>query len=343
MYYVCILHYSPNPGEKSHAATTSYAHLLDKYTISRFVVAYLGMLTCEHEAIDISKLINSGLLGLSQSVINLSETTLSIENEPIGPNKAPNLQQDTYQGQEEQDEVTCRFLVGTVVVRGPDWKWGDQDGPPPSRGTVISELNSDYWIRVRWDSGSVNSYRMVEDGKYDLALASEIKESSEGESKDHPMDAELTLGMSVPYPAELMATSLILQSSVCLLRSMAVAFSIHSHELPCQTSSLLSNLLLHIMQCGKKESEGSLVLLSKLLSVCLLSHHIYISFMCVPTLPLLSFPLFLPHTPYSLFSFLNALLPLFSSSCHFSFSLSSHFPFSSSFLCPLPPHRLPLR
>lgn len=46
-----------------------------------------------------------------------------------------------------------------------------QDGPPPSLGHVIGELGDDGWIRVQWDTGSTNSYRMGKEGKYDLKLA----------------------------------------------------------------------------------------------------------------------------------------------------------------------------
>lgn len=38
-------------------------------------------------------------------------------------------------------------------------------------GRVIGELGNDGWIRVQWDSGSTNSYRMGKEGKYDLKLA----------------------------------------------------------------------------------------------------------------------------------------------------------------------------
>jgi E3 ubiquitin-protein ligase HERC2 len=38
-------------------------------------------------------------------------------------------------------------------------------------GTVIGELGEDGWIRVQWDTGSTNSYRMGKEGKYDLRLA----------------------------------------------------------------------------------------------------------------------------------------------------------------------------
>lgn len=62
--------------------------------------------------------------------------------------------------------------LGTRVVRGADWKWGDQDGPPPSEGRVIGELGDDGWVRVEWANSTTNSYRMGKEGKYDLTLAS---------------------------------------------------------------------------------------------------------------------------------------------------------------------------
>merc|ERR1711974_152212 len=57
-------------------------------------------------------------------------------------------------------ELARLMGIGVRVVRGPDWKWTDQDGPPPSEGKVIGELGEDGWIRVQWDNGSTNSYRM---------------------------------------------------------------------------------------------------------------------------------------------------------------------------------------
>ena len=35
----------------------------------------------------------------------------------------------------------------------------------------MGELGSDGWVRVTWDAGNTNSYRMGKDGKYDLTLA----------------------------------------------------------------------------------------------------------------------------------------------------------------------------
>lgn len=38
-------------------------------------------------------------------------------------------------------------------------------------GRVIGELGEDGWVRVAWDAGGTNSYRMGKEGKYDLKLA----------------------------------------------------------------------------------------------------------------------------------------------------------------------------
>ena len=46
-----------------------------------------------------------------------------------------------------------------------------QDGAPSGEGVVIGELGDDGWIRVQWDNGSTNSYRMGKEGRYDLKLA----------------------------------------------------------------------------------------------------------------------------------------------------------------------------
>ncbi|CAB3255423.1 unnamed protein product [Arctia plantaginis] len=68
-------------------------------------------------------------------------------------------------------ELASLMKIGAKVVRGKDWKWGDQDGVPGGEGRVIGELGEDGWVRVAWDSGGTNSYRMGKEGKYDLKLA----------------------------------------------------------------------------------------------------------------------------------------------------------------------------
>ena len=60
--------------------------------------------------------------------------------------------------------------VGDIVTRGPDWKWDDQDGG--GRGKVIETRpdNEDGWVRVKWDKGGANNYRMGAKGAVDLKL-----------------------------------------------------------------------------------------------------------------------------------------------------------------------------
>jgi len=57
---------------------------------------------------------------------------------------------------------------GMRVVRGRDWKWGDQDGPG-GEGTVLEMLRGGA-VRVCWDhSAQINTYRVgCEDEKFDV-------------------------------------------------------------------------------------------------------------------------------------------------------------------------------
>lgn len=48
---------------------------------------------------------------------------------------------------------------------------------------MIGELGEDGWIRVQWDTGSTNSYRMGKEGKYDLKLA-ELPASVQASAED---------------------------------------------------------------------------------------------------------------------------------------------------------------
>ena len=56
-------------------------------------------------------------------------------------------------------ELAAMMKVGAKVMRGADWKWGDQDGGALGVGRVIGELGEDGWVRVQWETGSTNSYR----------------------------------------------------------------------------------------------------------------------------------------------------------------------------------------
>ena len=65
-------------------------------------------------------------------------------------------------------------LEGLRVVRGPDWKWGDQDGGEGYAGTVISSSYSGKLgartVKVLWDTGFKGNYRAGPKGSFDLRV-----------------------------------------------------------------------------------------------------------------------------------------------------------------------------
>jgi hypothetical protein len=57
--------------------------------------------------------------------------------------------------------------VGARVSRGPDWKWGKQDGGEGHLGTVRN-FESPEEVVVVWDNGTAANYRCA--GAYDLRM-----------------------------------------------------------------------------------------------------------------------------------------------------------------------------
>uniref|UniRef100_A0A6D2X331 E3 ubiquitin-protein ligase MIB2 n=1 Tax=Takifugu rubripes TaxID=31033 RepID=A0A6D2X331_TAKRU len=72
--------------------------------------------------------------------------------------------------------VTGSMEVGMRVVRGLDWKWGNQDDGEGHVGTVVeigrqgSTTTPDKTVVVQWDSGTRTNYRTGYQGSYDLLL-----------------------------------------------------------------------------------------------------------------------------------------------------------------------------
>ncbi|XP_059145038.1 E3 ubiquitin-protein ligase MIB2-like [Physella acuta] len=66
--------------------------------------------------------------------------------------------------------------LGVRVVRGPDWKWGNQDNGEGHVGTVVeigkpgSQTSPDKTVVVQWDSGARTNYRVGYQGAYDLRV-----------------------------------------------------------------------------------------------------------------------------------------------------------------------------
>lgn len=68
-------------------------------------------------------------------------------------------------------------VLGCRVVRGPDWKWDNQDGGEGGVGTIVStDTFSDgkalekQNVLALWDNGECFNYRLGLDGNYDLRI-----------------------------------------------------------------------------------------------------------------------------------------------------------------------------
>ena len=57
--------------------------------------------------------------------------------------------------------------VGSRVVRGPDWKWGKQDGGEGHVGTLRS-FETPEEVLVVWDNGTAANYRCA--SNFDLRI-----------------------------------------------------------------------------------------------------------------------------------------------------------------------------
>ncbi|XP_063987634.1 E3 ubiquitin-protein ligase MIB2 [Diachasmimorpha longicaudata] len=72
------------------------------------------------------------------------------------------------------------IFIGAKVVRGPDWKWSNQDGGPGKIGRVMDIRGGDNEssrsvATVTWASGSTNVYRLGYKGCVDLCYVEEAK------------------------------------------------------------------------------------------------------------------------------------------------------------------------
>lgn len=98
--------------------------------VARFLLATLGILTAEHNASDMSLILNAGTIGLTQTIIRLAGPCEADEEEEDS-NLAAIIDETKAAKKQPSVPITGpdmakRMKIGTRVVRGPDWKWGDQ-------------------------------------------------------------------------------------------------------------------------------------------------------------------------------------------------------------------------
>lgn len=223
---------------------------------SRFILVTMGILMSVHQSNMVSLLLNSGILGLTQTLMRL-----------VGPDPERVIQDNSgtlYAVLEEQKhkkqsqpvpisgpELAAMMKISTRVVRGVDWKWGDQDGPAPSMGRVIGELGEDGWIRVQWDTGSTNSYRMGKEGKYDLKLAEPPEMPDNDEDENDDIETEKT------RPENKHPTSLIRRSTVSLLRTLCICCAINADSMQKQAVGTLCGLVQKVIDAGCNQGPNS--------------------------------------------------------------------------------------
>ncbi|XP_075446685.1 E3 ubiquitin-protein ligase HERC2 isoform X3 [Ascaphus truei] len=229
---------------------------------ARFMLVMLNMLTRQHGANSLNLLLNSGMLALTQTILRLigpsSDNCEDDARACVLGASATVLEESQKQSTPVQlpasgPELATLMKIGTRVMRGVDWKWGDQDGPPPGLGRVIGELGEDGWIRVQWDTGSTNSYRMGKEGKYDLKLTepppasqpladdSDTEDDSEGEHVERNL-----------HP-----TSMMLMSTVNLLQNLCLSAGINADVMQSEATRTLCGLLRMLVESATMDKTMS--------------------------------------------------------------------------------------
>ena len=89
------------------------------------------------------------------------------------------IRSNRYKRDNENPGITMVInLLGTRVVRGQDWEWGNQDGGEGFVGTVAQvgkdkkSLATAQLVYVQWDCGGKHDYRAGIEKKHDLRVFS---------------------------------------------------------------------------------------------------------------------------------------------------------------------------
>ncbi|KAB5583793.1 hypothetical protein PHYPO_G00099730 [Pangasianodon hypophthalmus] len=228
---------------------------------ARFLLAMLHMLTLKHGANSLNLLLNSGTLALTQSVLRIIGPSSDSNEEELASGAHGGSATVLEESRKETapaplpasgPELAAMMKIGTRVMRGQDWKWGDQDGPPPGLGRVIGELGEDGWIRVQWDTSSTNSYRMGKEGKYDLKLAEPPPATQPPtEDSDTEDDIEGEVMEKSTHP-----TAIMLSSTVNLLKTLALSSGVYAEVMQTEATRTLCGLLRMLVESGTNDQTG---------------------------------------------------------------------------------------
>ncbi|XP_076233389.1 E3 ubiquitin-protein ligase HERC2 [Calliopsis andreniformis] len=238
----------PKINDKSSVNQGTYTWLR-KLPRARFLLTILGMLSNYQHANEIGLLINSGTL--SSVLTLLRQIGPSLSSSSVEESKSKDAATAIYEDSLEKTkppsvqlsgmELAALMKIGTRVVRGVDWKWGDQDGLPPGEGRVVGELGEDGWIRVQWDNGTTNSYRMGKEGKYDLKLAEPPTPPDTDSDIDSPLDAGKSNKMN--DLGDIHPTTCLKSASITLLRIILLCCGIEADKVAPSAVKILASVL----------------------------------------------------------------------------------------------------
>ncbi|CAH2068345.1 unnamed protein product, partial [Iphiclides podalirius] len=213
-------HHQPLPLKMS--ANYGAHALLNKPSRARYLISLLALLIEGCQGPELEQLINGGALSSCLTLLKqiggdtLHYTSLIGHGVKSKPDCLV-IYEDERLGARARGaslsgpELASLMKIGTRVVRGKDWKWGDQDGVPGGEGRVIGELGEDGWVRVAWDAGGTNSYRMGKEGKYDLKLA---------RSPSPPPSVDETVHGTVESSVEWWPVNEVRAACTCALRAL---------------------------------------------------------------------------------------------------------------------------
>jgi len=121
--------------------------LLKRLPRARFLLSVFGLLAKELGPNELGFLINSGLLGTVLGLLAQTggegATGGQVHGELSILYEDSVLKQKSSKAQLSGPDLAKLMKIGTRIVRGADWKWGDQDGNPPGEGRIISEVGED--------------------------------------------------------------------------------------------------------------------------------------------------------------------------------------------------------
>ena len=91
-------------------------------------------------------------------------------------------------------EQYLQLFVGARVIRGPDWKWGKQDGGEGHFGSVRN-FESLEEVVVVWDNGTAANYRCY--GAYDLRIVDNGPAGNNANPLTKPMLRPIILAINI--------------------------------------------------------------------------------------------------------------------------------------------------